>query len=329
MSHSRTQTSELEKTVTRPISFIGVGLHTGRKVAMQIKPAAAGTGIHFLRKDVAPGKGLIVARWYNVVDTRLSTTLGNEFGITVATVEHLLAALRGCGIDNAMVELDGPEVPIMDGSSAVFVRTLEKVGSVAQPQQRNVIWIQQPIEVREDDRYALLMPHDSTRITVEIDFPDSRIRSQSLSVEMINEAFRNDVAHARTFGFRDQIDALRRQGLVRGGSLQNAILVDGDRIVNEEGLRYENEFVRHKILDCYGDMALLGMPVMGHLFALKPGHSLNHALIKALFENRSHWSYLTMDDFLQFSQAQRQQRQNPDVNAIASRLRRQYREQRT
>ncbi len=289
---------QFEKTLCKAISFIGVGLHSGKNVAIKIKPLMPGSGILFLRKDVPCGQGMISARWYNVTETRLSTTLGNEHGVTVATVEHLLAALHGCGVDNALIELDGPEVPIMDGSSDPFVSTIEQIGTVAQPQKRNIIWIQRPIEVREGDKYAILMPYNSSRITVEIDFPDSAIRSQTLSVELVNEAFRNDVARARTFGFSQQVACLKKQGLARGGSLNNAILIDGNRIVNEEGLRYNDEFVRHKILDCLGDLALAGVPIMGHLYAYKPGHSLNNRLMHKLFDDRSNWSYLSMDEFL-------------------------------
>ncbi|MCG6936003.1 MAG: UDP-3-O-acyl-N-acetylglucosamine deacetylase [Proteobacteria bacterium] len=298
MNWETTKAPQFEKTLRKSISFIGIGLHSGKKVTMVIKPAMPGTGILFLRKDVLAGQGMISARWYNVTETRLSTTLGNEHGVTVATVEHLLAALRGCGIDNALIELDGPEIPIMDGSSAPFVTTIEQIGTVAQPQKRNVIWIQRPIEVRDNDKYAILMPYNSSRITIEIDFPDSPIQSQTLSVELINEAFRNDVARARTFGFSQQVNFLRKQGLARGGSLNNAVLVDGDRIVNEEGLRYTDEFVRHKILDCLGDLALAGVPIMGHLYAYKPGHALNNQLMHKLFDDRSNWSYLTMDEFM-------------------------------
>lgn len=298
MNRENTNAPQFEKTLRKSILFIGIGLHSGKKVSMKIKPAMPGTGILFLRKDVLSGQGMISARWYNVTETRLSTTLGNEHGVTVATVEHLLAALRGCGIDNALIELDGPEVPIMDGSSDPFVTTIEQIGTVAQPQKRNVIWIQRPIEVREDDKYAILMPYNSSRITIEIDFPEAVIKSQTLSVELVNEAFRNDVARARTFGFSRQVDILKRQGLAKGGSLNNAVLIDGDRIVNEEGLRFTDEFVRHKILDCLGDLALAGVPIMGHLYAYKPGHSLNNLLMHKLFDDRSNWSYLTMDEFI-------------------------------
>jgi UDP-3-O-[3-hydroxymyristoyl] N-acetylglucosamine deacetylase len=291
------QDAAVQRTLRQSITYVGIGLHSGRNVSMTVHPAETDSGIHFLRKDVPAGEGLIAARWYNVVDTSLSTSIGNEYGHHVDTVEHLLAALRGCGVDNALIDLDGPEVPIMDGSSHPFVTMIERVGTSDQDHLRHAIWIQRPIEVRQGDKYAILMPSETPRITVEIDFPDEIIGSQVLSVELINEAFHHQVARARTFGFKDQIDALRKQGLTLGGSLRNAVLVDGDRIVNDEGLRYEDEFVRHKILDALGDLSLAGVPIMGHYYGKKPGHELNNQLMNRLFEERSSWSYTTMEDF--------------------------------
>lgn len=264
---------------------------------MTVHPAEAGSGIHFLRKDVPNGEGLIPARWYNVVDTSLSTAIGNEYGYRVDTIEHLMAALSGCGVDNALVELDGPEVPIMDGSSHPFVSMIERIGTVDQDSPRHAIWIQRPIEVRDGDKYAILMPSDTPRITVEIDFEHDAIGTQVLSVEMINEAFHHQVSRARTFGFAHQIEELRKKGLARGGSLRNAVLVDGDRIINEEGLRFNDEFVRHKILDAFGDLALAGVPIMAHYYGRKPGHELNNKLMNQLFEDRGSWSYTTVNDF--------------------------------
>jgi len=286
-----------QKTLRQSITYVGVVLHTGKNVSMTVHPGEVDSGIHFLRKDVPAGEGLIAARWYNVVDTRLSTAIGNEYGNRVDTIEHLMAALRGCGVDNAFIELDGPEVPIMDGSSQPFVSMIERIGTVDQNSARHAIWIQRPIEVRDGDKYAILMPSNTSRITVEIDFQNTAIGSQTMSVELVNEAFHHQVARARTFGFAQQIEALREKGLALGGSLRNTILVDGDRIVNEEGLCFDDEFVRHKILDSLGDLALAGVPIMGHYFGRKPGHELNSRLIAKLFEERGSWSYTTVDDF--------------------------------
>ena len=286
-----------QKTLRQTVSYVGIGLHTGRKVSMSVRPAEVDSGIHIVRKDIPENQNLINARWYNVKETRLSTVLGNSSGTTVSTVEHLMAALHGCGVDNALVELDGPEIPIMDGSAEPFVKMIERVGTVDQFMPRNAIWLHRPIEVRDGDKYAILLPADSPRITVEIDFPGSIIGSQTLSVELVNEAFRNDIARARTFGFSSDIEQLRKKGLALGGSLNNAVLVDGDRVVNEEGLRFQDEFVRHKILDCMGDLALIGVPVLAHLYARKPGHELNNMLMNKLFAERESWSYITINEF--------------------------------
>lgn len=293
-THSR---SVHQRTLARPVSFVGIGLHTGRKATLTIRPSTDAGGLFFQRTDVAAGTGLIAARWYNVVDTTLSTVIGNGHDVTVATVEHLMAALQGCGVDSALIEIDGPEVPIMDGSAEPFASTIEKFGTRPLSRPRNAIWVQRPVEVRDGEKYALLLPYRGQRITVSIDFPDTAIGAQTCSVELVNEAFRNDVARARTFGFSEQIEALRRGGLVRGGSLKNAILVDGERIVNPEGLRFRDEFVRHKVLDALGDMALAGAPVIAHYYAYKAGHGLNQKLIRKLFEEHSAWSWIGVEDY--------------------------------
>ena len=297
MNITENNMSVKQKTLATTISYVGVGLHTGRKVSMVVKPAEPDSGISFVRKDAPPGCGLIAARWYNVIDTNLSTVLGNHHGITVSTVEHLMAALHGCGIDNALIEIDGPEVPIMDGSSQPFVSLIEKTGSTSQQALRKAIWLQRSITVKENDKVAVLMPNFEPRITVDIDFPGSAIGKQTYSVKLANEAFRNDIARARTFGFSQDINRLQKLGLARGGSLRNAVLVDGDRIVNEEGLRFKNEFVRHKILDALGDLSLVGVPILGHYYGYKPGHTINNLLIHKLFEERDAWSYTTVDEF--------------------------------
>ena len=286
-----------QKTLCQPITYVGIGLHTGCKVAMDVKPAEPDSGINFLRKDVPPGKGFIAARWYDVVETHMSTVLGNQHGITISTVEHLMAALHGCGVDNALIEIDGPEIPIMDGSSQPFVSLIERVGTVNQPALRKAIWLQRPIIVKDGDKEAALVPSSTPSITVDIDFPSSAVGQQTYTVELVNEAFRADIARARTFGFAKDIARLQKLGLARGGSLHNAILVDGDRIVNEEGLRYKDEFVRHKILDALGDLSLIGLPIFASYYGKKPGHTINNALLHKLFEERDAWSYITIDEY--------------------------------
>jgi len=313
MSVLHTQ-SVKQRTLTQAISYVGVGLHTGEKVKMVLMPAKENTGINFIRTDVNEADNVIPARWYNVTDTTLSTVISNADNISVGTIEHLLAALLGCGVDNATIEISGPEVPIMDGSAEPFVSVIEKVGTIDQPANRKALWIHRPIEVRDGDKYSILMPSNTSRITVEIDFQASAIGSQTHSVTLVNEAFRHDIARARTFGFANDLQKLKNLGLAKGGSLKNAVLVDGDRIVNEEGLRYKNEFVRHKILDVMGDFALVGVPVIGHLYARKPGHKLNNMLIKQMIKFPDTWSYVDIDDFNALTNANSKNATKDDKN---------------
>jgi len=271
-----------QHTLAGEFTCVGRGLHSGAQVAMRLRPAPPGTGIRFVRHDVDAGKRVVTAHWRNVVESELCTTIANEQGVTVRTVEHLLAALRGCEIDNAVVELDGPEVPIMDGSAAPFVSLLERIGALRQPAARRALLVTQPVVAYDDDRFAVVLPHPRPRITVEIDFPSPAIGRQRRSLALDAGDFANEIAPARTFGFAHGLRALRARGLAVGGSLRNAILVDEQRVVNQEGLRFPDEFVRHKLLDCVGDLALFGVPVIGHLIAYKPGHRLCHRLLAAL-----------------------------------------------
>ncbi|MCU7844766.1 MAG: UDP-3-O-acyl-N-acetylglucosamine deacetylase [Candidatus Thiodiazotropha sp. (ex Monitilora ramsayi)] len=288
-----------QRTIKQGASFVGIGLHTGRKTTLTVRPSHDTGGIFFLRTDVESGNGLIAARWYNVSDTTLSTTITNNHGVSVSTIEHLMAALMGCGIDNALIEIDGPEVPIMDGSAEPFTSTFEKYGTVSIQAPRNAIWIQQPIEVCEGDKYALILPYPKQRITLSIDFPQAAIGSQTYSIELENEAFLDNIARSRTFGFTEQIKQLQRRGMAKGGSLKNAILVDGGQVINPEGLRFKDEFVRHKVLDAFGDLSLAGVPIIGHYYAHKAGHSLNKRLIQKLFESRAAWTYITVNEYEQ------------------------------
>jgi len=286
-----------QQTLSKPVHCVGIGLHTGQKVSIIIQPAEENTGINFIRKDSTPGQGFITGRWYNVTDTRMSTTIGNEYGVTIQTIEHLMAALRGCGIDNALIEVDGPEIPIMDGSSAPFVEIITSAGIKELDEDRNIIWIQRPIEYKNGEKYAILMPDTDSKFTAEIHFDNTLIGTQMYSYSLSHDAFSKSISRARTFGFANEINALCELGLIKGGSLSNAIVVDDDEILNNEGLRYSDEFVRHKILDCVGDFALVGHQVVGHYFAKKPGHELNNQFIKTLFDNRSAWSYITVREY--------------------------------
>ncbi len=274
-----------QHTLADEFTCVGRGLHGGHPVGMRLRPAPPGSGIRFLRMDVDAGQRVVTAHWRNVVESELCTVIANEHGVTVRTVEHLLAALRGCEIDNAVVELDGPEVPIMDGSAAPFVSLLRRIGAVPQPAARRALFIRQPVTVTNGDRYAMLLPAPQARITVEIDFPNPVIGRQRYSMTLDPETFAREIAPARTFGFAHDLQTLRARGLAAGGSLRSAILVDAQRVVNEEGLRFPDEFVRHKLLDCVGDLSLLGLPVIGHLVTYKPGHQLCHQLLRAVHAN--------------------------------------------
>lgn len=296
MEYAKSNANELSQhTINEKVHCVGLGLHSGHSVSMTLYPAAPNTGICFLRRDVEPEHMLIRASWKNVVDTHLCTVLGNEYGVTISTVEHLLAALRGCGVDNLLIEINGDEVPILDGSSAPLVNLINQAGIVSQRLPRFGIWIKHPIEVRQGERYAILTPSEVPRITVDIEFTNSAIGLQRLSVDLIDSVFAEQIAPARTFGFAEELEQLREQGLALGGSMRNAVLLDDDCVVNEEGLRFADEFARHKILDCFGDLALAEAPIFGHLYTRKPGHRLNNALLREMFAHTDAWSRLTYE----------------------------------
>lgn len=280
-----------EKTVKEPVGCSGVALHSGVDAALRLLPARAGSGIVLRRTDIANGGAIIPVSWENVVSSQLATTVGNGYGVTVSTVEHLMAALAGCEIDNVVVEVDGSELPIMDGSAAPFVDLIERAGVVEQDAPRRAIQILSPIMVRDNKKSLSLVPGDGFSIRFDIDFEASSIARQELSIAPVNGTFKSDIARARTFGFAEDVDRLRSAGLALGGSLDNAIVISGNQIVNQGGLRYKDEFVRHKILDCMGDLYLAGAPIIGHVRGSRSGHALNHELLRALFEQQDAWRY--------------------------------------
>jgi len=262
---------------------------------MTIHPADINTGIIFRRSDLKR-PSLISASWTNVTDTMLATTITNESGSSVGTVEHLMAAFAGCGIDNAIVELDGPEVPIMDGSAAPFMFLVECAGSVSQNAARRAILIKKTIRVGNEKNFISLSPASAFGITFAIEFDTSAVERQFLDMQLVNGTFKNEIARARTFGFAHEVDAMRKAGLALGGSLENAIVIEGNTILNEDGLRYKDEFVRHKVLDCIGDLYLAGAPIIGKIDGYRSGHNLNHRLLCALFEDDTSWSYVELTD---------------------------------
>ncbi len=284
----------LQQSLKSKISCCGTGLHSGAKVSMTLLPAPADTGIIFRRTD-ADGIGLeIEAHVANVVDGRMCTTLGDGSGASIATVEHLMAALSGCGIDNLYVEVDGGELPIMDGSAAPFVFLIECAGIVAQDAPRRAIEILKPVCVEDQDRRAEISPGEGFSVGFEIEFGSGAIGQQDMAVELVNGTFKGELSRARTFGFVEEVDQLRAMGLALGGSLDNAVVVSGDEVLNEDGLRYKDEFVRHKILDCVGDLYLAGAPIIGHFKGHRSGHALNHSILRSLLADQSCWRYMTL-----------------------------------
>lgn len=279
-----------QRTLANVIHCTGVGLHSGVKVSMTLRPAAANAGITFVRTDL-PGRPRIPARWDHVVDTRLCTVLGNGEGVTVGTVEHLMAAFAGLGIDNAEVEVNAPELPVMDGSSSPFVFLIECCGSVEQSSPRRALRVLKPMNVEGPGWSVSLSPGDGFALVMEIDYDNPVIDFQSLELDMFDGTFKRDLARARTFGFLEEVEQLRAVGLARGGSLDNAVVISGERILNEGGLRYRDEFVRHKALDALGDLYLAGGPIIGRFEGICSGHAGNNSLLRALLERDDAWCW--------------------------------------
>lgn len=277
-------------TLASAITCSGVALHSGDTVVMNIRPAAVNTGIIFVRTDVSAERGMVPARYDHVCETTLGTTLRNAHGTTVATVEHLMAALSGAGIDNAFIELDGPEVPIMDGSSEPFVFLLECAGTVEQDAPRRMIEVLKTVSVREGDCVATLEPHaDGFVLDITIEFPHASIGRQNAVYDFSLTSFKQSLCRARTFGFVREVEKMHAMGLALGGSLKNAVVVGDDGVVNEEGLRYQDEFVRHKALDVVGDYYLAGGHLLAKATTERPGHGVNNKLMRALFADASNY----------------------------------------
>lgn len=271
-----------EQTLAHAAIIAGTGLHTGEPVRMVVRPAPAGTGVVFVRTDITDRDNRVAAVAHNVTKTQLGTVITNAAGVSVSTIEHIMAALAALSVDNVVIELDGPEVPIMDGSAEPFVQLLDQAGFRPQILPQSVIEILKPVEVVEGDKRAALLPADRFEVRFEIDFPGTPIGHQAVDLIVTEQSFRDELAAARTFGFLEGVEALRAVGLARGGSLDNAIVIDGDRIMNEGGLRFENEFARHKALDAIGDLYVLGMPILGRFEGIRAGHGLNNALVREL-----------------------------------------------
>ena len=284
-----------QRTLKHIIRATGVGLHTGEKVGMTLRPAAPNTGIVFRRIDLAQPVE-IKADPYHVGDTRLASCLEQD-GVRVSTVEHLMSALAGLGIDNLYVDLSSGEVPIMDGSAGPFVFLLQSAGIEEQPAAKKFIRILRPVEVSAGDKSARFAPHHGFKIEFSIDFdhPVFENSAKSVCFDFATTSYIREVSRARTFGFMHEVEWMRGQGLALGGSLDNAIVLDEYRVLNNDGLRYDDEFVKHKVLDAIGDLYLLGHPVIGMFAAHKSGHALNNALLRRLLEQQEAWEYVSFD----------------------------------
>jgi UDP-3-O-[3-hydroxymyristoyl] N-acetylglucosamine deacetylase len=284
-----------QRTIKRAIKSTGVGLHTGRKVVMTLRPAQPGTGIVFRRVDLDKPVD-IRAEALAVTDTRLCSALEGG-GAKVATVEHLMSALAGLGIDNLYVDLAGPEVPIMDGSAGPFVYLLQSAGITEQRAPKRFLRIRHPVEVRDGDKWARFDPYDGFRVSFSIvfDHPVFERASQSLTIDFAETSYTKEVARARTFGFVQDVEAMRDAGLALGGSLDNAVVLDEYRVLNTDGLRYADEFVKHKVLDAIGDLYLIGHPVVGAFSAHKSGHALNNQLLRATLDQADAWELTSFE----------------------------------
>lgn len=286
--------SPYQTSLHYPVSCHGVALHSGKTVSLTIKPAAAGHGIVFKRTDVAGEAGIVPARYDLVNETQLGTTLTNAQGTKVMTVEHLMAALWGCGIDNALVELDGPEVPIMDGSSEPFVFLIECAGTEVLDAPRRLLELRRTVAIYEDGASAVITPAEHFSLDITIQFDHASIGSQRALYDFEQTTFKRALCRARTFGFAKDVEALRQMGLARGGSLENAIVLDDSQVLNEDGLRYEDEFVRHKALDCVGDFYLAGASLIGEVTTNRPGHRVNNLLLREIFADEANYRWLTL-----------------------------------
>jgi UDP-3-O-[3-hydroxymyristoyl] N-acetylglucosamine deacetylase len=285
-----------QRTLKSSVSVTGVGLHSGEKVTLSLRPGPINSGVMFRRVDVKPVEE-IFARAHLVHDTRLSTCM-EQNGVRIATIEHLMSALAGLGIDNVVVEMDGAEVPIMDGSAGTFIFLLQSAGIVEQSAPKKFIRIKKIVEVKQGDKWVKFEPYHGYKLTFTINFahPVFANTKQHVTLDLDEHAYVRDISRARTFGFMQDVEYMRSQGLALGGSLDNAIVMDEYRVLNADGLRFEDEFVKHKVLDAIGDLYLLGHPIIGAFSGFKSGHALNNALLRELLADDQAWEFVTYDN---------------------------------
>jgi UDP-3-O-[3-hydroxymyristoyl] N-acetylglucosamine deacetylase len=282
----------LQKTIRKRSEVKGIGIHSGEACTLTFLPAPPNTGVHFVRADL-PNKPSVKVHAHHVSATGYATTLSGEV-FSVSTVEHCMSAISALRIDNLIIELDGPEIPICDGSAREFLEALHKVGMVEQDQPRKYCYVTQPIYFEEGEKQAYVVPYHGLRVTVTIDFPHPAIGKQKIDLDINDQSFTREIAQARTFGFMKDVEALKARGLARGGSLDNAIVLDDQKILNPEGLRFADEFVRHKTLDALGDLVTLGMPLMGHVVLHKAGHDVMNKLIRKIIESKDCYKHIEL-----------------------------------
>ncbi|MFO7753381.1 MAG: UDP-3-O-acyl-N-acetylglucosamine deacetylase [Desulfobacteraceae bacterium] len=285
--NKRKQYRVLQQTLARPVSCRGIGVHSGRHNTVTIKPAPENHGIKFRRLDI-PGTHYIQALFNMVVDTSLATVIGTN-GAIVSTIEHLMATFAGLGIDNALVEVENYELPVMDGSAKDFTFAVLEGGIVEQEAERQFFWVKEPVHLKMENKSVSIYPSDTMKITCSIDFDHPLIGRQEITFDHRPDTFSKEICRARTFGFVKDLEYLKKFSLGRGGSLENAVVLDEEKVLNNGGLRYENELVRHKLLDSLGDFSLLGMPIFGHIVTDKSGHALNHMFITKFLKTREAW----------------------------------------
>lgn len=283
----------MQNTLKSQIECSGVGLHSGSVITMTLCPADVDSGIVFVRTDLLSGSNEIPVLFDRVVDTRLCTVIGNESGASVGTIEHVMSALRACNIDNVRIEINGGEAPIMDGSAMPFVEMIQSAGVVAQAAMRKSIKVLKDVRYEEGGKWVSLRPSDIAVFEGEIDFAQPVIGRQKFSVSLLNGNFVHDIASARTFGFQHEVEAMRAAGLARGGSLDNAIVLTDTSVLNKDGLRFNDEFIRHKLLDAIGDLYLAGAPIIGAYDSYKGGHYMNNMLLKTLFADQGNYEIVT------------------------------------
>jgi UDP-3-O-[3-hydroxymyristoyl] N-acetylglucosamine deacetylase len=285
------QTNIMQTTIMQPMSCYGIGVHSGQRTQLTLKPAPSNTGIICIRTDVSSVNNVIAATYNNVSETTLSTTIQNDTNIKISTIEHLMAALWGCGIDNVIIELDGPEVPIMDGSSKPFVFLIECAGTKILNAPRKIFKIMKDIHISHNGAEIIVTPHDSFAVNVEIEFASKAIGKQTMGLDDVS-FFKEEISSARTFGFMHELEYLRTKGLAKGASLENAVGIENDIIMNPEGLRFSNEFARHKLLDSVGDFYTAGGIIQGNFTCTKSGHNLNNMLLRHIFDNPNNYQIL-------------------------------------